>query len=79
MLERARADDRITGGAIVGSFATGAADRWSDLDLSFGLRDRYAPGQLLDEWTSWLAEDEAAVQLVDLPVGKAVYRVFLLP
>ena len=79
VLDRARHDDRITGGAIVGSFATGAADRWSDLDLAFGLAEDVAPGAVLDDWTSWLANDEGAIHLFDLSADTAVYRVFLLP
>jgi hypothetical protein len=79
VLERARRDERIAGGAIVGSFAMGTADRWSDLDLAFGLRGDAVAGPLLDEWASWLAEEEAAVQLFDLKAGTAIYRVFLLP
>jgi hypothetical protein len=79
VLERARRDDRIAGGAIVGSFATGTADRWSDLDLAFALRGDAAAGPLLHEWGSWLAEEEAAVHLFDLQADTAIYRVFLLP
>jgi hypothetical protein len=79
VLGRARNDDRIAGGAIVGSFATGAADRWSDLDLAFGLAEHVAPGAVLDDWTDWLARDEGAIHLFDLSAGTAVYRVYILP
>ncbi|MDZ4746410.1 MAG: hypothetical protein SGJ05_10465 [bacterium] len=38
MLVIARADSRITGGAVVGSGAVDALDAWSDLDLTFGVQ-----------------------------------------
>jgi hypothetical protein len=79
VLDRARGDPRVVAGAVVGSFALGRADRWSDLDLAFALEDDVAPGPVLDDWTRWLAEADGAVHLLDLPVDAAVYRVLLLP
>ncbi len=38
ILEMAREDPRIVAGALVGSTASGC-DRWSDIDLTFGLSD----------------------------------------
>ena len=37
ILEVAHSDDRIVAGAVVGSLATDEGDRWSDLDLTFGV------------------------------------------
>ena len=37
LLERARADRRITGAALTGSAAHDAQDRWSDIDLFEGV------------------------------------------
>ena len=37
ILEIANSDERIVAGAVVGSLATGEGDRWSDLDLTFGV------------------------------------------
>ena len=39
VLELAAADPRIVAGAVVGSLALGEGDRWSDLDLAFGVAD----------------------------------------
>ena len=39
ILELAQADPRIVAGAAVGSLATGGGDRWSDLDLTFGVAE----------------------------------------
>ena len=36
VLEMARADPRVTGGALTGSMAIGAEDEWSDIDVTFG-------------------------------------------
>lgn len=79
VLERARTDRRIVAAATVGSFATGKADRWSDLDLAFALADGVMPDAVLDDWTGWLRDAERATHLFDLPAGSATYRVLLLP
>jgi predicted nucleotidyltransferase len=46
LIERARLDDRITGAAITGSAARDAEDRWSDIDLFFGVATRALLGEL---------------------------------
>lgn len=79
ILARARGDPRILGGAIVGSGASGNSDRWSDLDLTFGLVEGVPPAQLLDEWTPVLARELGAVHLFDLARQATLYRVFLFP
>lgn len=42
-------DSRITAGALVGSFARGAEDRWSDLDLTFAVADDVPLGDVLGD------------------------------
>ena len=79
LLEQAEADPRIVAGAAVGGLATGGGDRWSDLDLTFGVRDDVAVDDVLADWTRDLAEELRAVHLFDVQAGAAVYRVFLLP
>ena len=39
VLEMAHRDARVVAGAAVGALAAGSGDRWSDLDLTFGLAD----------------------------------------
>jgi len=79
VLELAAADPRLVAGAVVGSLAQGPGDRWSDLDLTFGVSDEVPLGALLEDWTDSVAEEFDALQLFDLPAGPAIYRVFLLP
>jgi hypothetical protein len=79
VLERAQADARVVAGAVVGAEARGAVDRWSDLDLTFGVADGASVGGVLADWTAALAAELDAVDLFDLQVGATVYRVFLLP
>ena len=55
LLDMARADPRIVAGAEVGSLAVGPGDRWSDLDLTFGLEGGTTPRQMLDAWSPALA------------------------
>jgi hypothetical protein len=79
VLEMASADPRVVAGAAVGSLAESVGDRWSDLDLTFGVADGIAVAEVLDDWTRELAETFDAVHLFDLPRDSALYRVFLLP
>ncbi len=80
LLRLADADERVVAGAAVGSLAVdGGGDRFSDLDLTFGIADHVAPAEVLDDWTLTLVEEDDAVQLADLARGPTTYRVFLLP
>ena len=67
ILEIARADTRIVAGAVIGSLAAGTGDRWSDLDLGFGLADGVSPADVLADWTPQLEREHDAVHLFDLP------------
>ena len=76
LLEAAEADPDVVGAAIVGSYAAGTSDRWSDIDLAFAVTD--VP-QALERWTAWLEQEFAVRHHWDLPAGVTTYRVFLLP
>jgi hypothetical protein len=78
MLQLAEEDERVVAGAAVGSLAVGSGDRFSDLDLTFGIADGVPVAHVLDEWTRTLTEELDAVQLADLEAGPTIYRVFLL-
>lgn len=78
LVASARADSRLTAAAAVGSSATGG-DRWSDIDLTFGVATGFTVASVLADWTDMLGADLGAVFLFDLPVEATVYRVFLLP
>lgn len=78
VVEMARRDPRIVAGAIVGSLALGG-DRYSDLDLTFGVADGASIAGVLDDWTRQLAGESAALHLIDLERGPTAYRVFLFP
>lgn len=47
----AQADERISGVAITGSAAGGVVDRWSDIDLAFGIANPARLREALDDWT----------------------------
>lgn len=78
LLNRAEADPRITGAAITGSFAGGTADRWSDIDLYFGIGARATRDEVLEEWSSFMYREHGALHHFDLHAGPAIYRAFLL-
>lgn len=79
VLRLAEEDVRVVAAAAVGSLAVGEGDRFSDLDLTFGVAEDVPVTMVLADWTSMLSEELAAVQLIDLEVGPTIYRVFLLP
>jgi hypothetical protein len=79
LLRLADNDDRVVAGAIVGSLAVGDGDRFSDVDLTFGVADPVPIIEVLEDWTRALTKNFGAVRLVDLERGPATYRVFLLP
>lgn len=79
VLSRADIDVRVVAGAVVGSLAHSEGDRWSDLDLTFGVADGVPIREVLDDFTVDLVTRFDAVHLFDLPSGAAIYRVFLLP
>ena len=79
LLAVARADQRVIAGAVVGSMAVGPGDRWSDLDLTFGLAPGVTAAAILADWTPRIERGLEAVQLFDLPYQSSIYRVFLLP
>jgi hypothetical protein len=79
LLRLAEEDERVVAGATVGSLAVDEGDRFSDLDLTFGIVDRVPVNDVLNDWTRTLAEEFDAVQLADLERGPTTYRVFLLP
>ena len=79
MLRLAEEDERVVAGAAVGSLAVDGGDRFSDLDLTFGVALGVPVAGVLDDWTRTLVEQRNAVPLVDLERGSTTYRVFLLP
>ncbi len=79
VLGLAEEDERVVAGAVVGSVAVDAADRFSDLDLTFGVAHDVQVIDVLDDWTRTLSDELDAVQLADLERGPTTYRVFLLP
>ncbi|MEZ4623307.1 MAG: hypothetical protein R2843_00540 [Thermomicrobiales bacterium] len=79
LIEHAKADPDVTGAALVGSTASGGGDRWSDLDLTFGVAPDRGVDAVLSAWTSWVVAEFGAAVLFDLPIPGTIYRVFLLP
>ena len=79
LLEMSRTDPRLVAGALIGSTADGEGDRWSDLDITFGLADNATLADVLADWTARVQSEFDAVHLFDLPYLSTIYRVFLLP
>src|SRR5256885_1130970 len=79
LLRLAEEDERVVAGAAVGSLAVDGGDRFSDLDLTFGIADHVPIADVLNDWTRTLIDELDAVQLADLERDPTIYRVFLLP
>jgi hypothetical protein len=78
LVSAARADERVTGAALTGSAALGAEDRWSDIDLAFGLAAEADLSQVIADWTDVMYREHGAIHHLDIAPRATVYRVFLL-
>jgi hypothetical protein len=78
LLAFAASDTRLSGAAITGSAAEEREDRWSDIDLAFGVADPAELTKVLADWTARLYDRNRAVDHVDVHAGAWIYRVFLL-
>ena len=56
LLRLAEEDERVVAGAAVGSLAVDGGDRFSDLDLTFGIADQVPVAEVLDDWTRTLVD-----------------------
>jgi hypothetical protein len=78
LIASARADERIASAALTGSGALGSEDRWSDIDLAFGVADETSFSELVAEWTDVMYRHHHAAHHVDVNWGNVLFRVFLL-
>jgi hypothetical protein len=83
LLELAHNDQRITGAAITGSAAASRddhlrEDRWSDVDLAFGVHTAANLPSVLSDWTAHMYDRHGALHHLDMLFGAWTYRVFLL-
>lgn len=79
LIELARNDSRITGGAITGSGSVGKVDAWSDIDLAFGVADSSSVAGVLEAFSEHMYRSHGVLHHLDVPNGPWIYRVFLLP
>jgi hypothetical protein len=77
LIALAHADPTITGIAMTGSASIDQEDRWSDIDLAFGVRGDLE--RSLSRFTSHMVEALGALDHLDVRSGQWIYRVFLLP
>jgi predicted nucleotidyltransferase len=78
LLAEAAADARIAATAITGSAAEEREDRWSDIDLAFGVAGVAEMPDVMRDWTARMYERHAALHHVDVLAGDWIYRVFLV-
>ena len=78
LLELARRDPRLSGAAVTGSAAEGREDRWSDIDLAFGVADAAVVGSVLSDFSDFMYV-QGALHHHDVRAGAWTYRVFFQP
>ena len=78
LLAYATNDPRIKSAAITGSAAAEQEDRWSDIDLAFGVADIADVQPVLSDWTAHMYDQHRALHHVDIRAGAWIYRAFLL-
>lgn len=78
LIQAARTDGRITGAAVTGSAADSREDKWSDIDLAFGVAASADLPSVLADWTAQLYDQHHALHHLDVIAGAWTYRVFLL-
>lgn len=64
LIEKARSDAPVVAAAAIGGSASGG-DRWSDLDLTFGVADGVSVEAVMSDWTQALRGDFDAAVLFD--------------
>ncbi len=79
LLALARADPRISGGAITGSASMDREDAWSDIDLAFGVRRPDELPAVLQDMTDHMYAHHGAIEHLDVIREPWIYRVFILP
>lgn len=78
LAQRATEDPAITAAALLGSLASGGADRWSDIDMALRIADEADERFVVKTWTDSLYAEHGAVHHVDLWDQRTRYRAFLL-
>jgi hypothetical protein len=78
LIEKAGLDQRLVGVALTGSSSTDSEDRWSDIDLAFGVASDQSLDEVIADWTLYMHDKHRAVANVDVVSRATVYRVFLL-
>ena len=78
IIAMAQSDRRVTAGALIGSTAAGLGDRWSDIDLAFGVRSGNTVQEVLETFSALMYRDSKVIHHLDVPSGPWIYRVFLL-
>jgi hypothetical protein len=79
LLDYAANDKRLGGAAVTGSAAVDREDRWSDIDLAFGVADPGQVGAVLSDFTGLMYDQHEALHHYDVSAGAWIYRVFFLP
>lgn len=78
IIDLAKNDSRLSGGAITGSVTIGKQDQWSDIDLAFGVINSSDISNCLSDFTSAMYDQFGALHHLDVFSGSWIYRVFFL-
>lgn len=79
IISKSKSDSRIVCAAVIGSYAQGTVDRWSDIDLTFGVDEFFSTSSLINSWSDYVVKEFAGMVLFDFQVRNTTYRIFILP
>jgi len=77
ILEVGKNDPHVIGAALVGSYAINKQDVWSDIDISFGIKEIVKPKIILDKWTNLVKAQFEIIHYFDIASALGIYRVIL--
>lgn len=78
VIELAKRDPRISGGAITGSVTVGKEDQWSDVDLAFGVMDIDQVRSTLEDFSRFMYDNFSCYHHLDVFSQDWIYRVFFM-
>lgn len=78
IIELAKKDLRISGGAVTGSVTIGKEDQWSDVDLAFGVKDKDQLKPTLEDFSKFMYANYNCFHHLDVLSQDWIYRVFFL-
>lgn len=79
IIDEVKADKNILSAASIGSYARNEVDRWSDIDLTFGIDSATSSADAIEQYKKFIKEEFQGEFLFKISLKPIDYIVFLLP